>query len=282
MIPKTIYRTWPTSEMPTSFQLSWNSTQHYNPTYKQILFTDQEMSRFMRRHYGADPVWNGEVYRAFTSINAVYGAARADLFRYALIYNRGGVYMDAKSSAANISEVLLADDDMVVSHWGFFSIVRLWSMYHLKKMQGEYQQWWLAAAPGHPALRSVIDHTIQRIRTHTERPGSREACAAYRDWIGNSLSLYLVSDCKGVEILRTTGPFVFTEGVNRYLQMQDNKNKCRSHKSPHARRVRFLWPNGNGIFSYDPHGDHRLHSNHYSRNGERLILKAESLFFKQP
>ena len=84
-------------------------------------------------------------------INPQYGAARADLFRYALLYTRGGIYLDIKSVAIDdIAKRLL------------LSMIPLWSLSGTRQVSypnlpaqmpyaceyGEYQQWWMASAPG--------------------------------------------------------------------------------------------------------------------------------------
>lgn len=141
MIPREIYRTWPSETLPLAFLDVWNRTQNANPGFRQHLFTDDAMVAFMCTHFARDPVCNGRVLRAFLSINPLYGTARADLFRYALIFKRGGVYLDAKSAAFNISRVFKPKDTFLVAHWGVTSVVRLWSQLHLRNMAGEYQQW---------------------------------------------------------------------------------------------------------------------------------------------
>lgn len=265
-IPLFIYRTWMNSELPKSFERAWKATAAQNPGFSQVLFTDADMNRFMYRHFANEPVWNGAVYRAFDAINPLYGTARADLFRYALIYKKGGVYMDAKSMAGNISSILRHDDDMVVARWPYSSIVRLWSSLHLKRFQGEFQQWWLAASPRHPALKEVIDVTLKRVSEYEEYPMSKSSCAEIRKMIGDSLLLYLINHCKGTDILYLTGPFAFTEGIEKYLS-----NVVAS------RKVRILWPDGDGVFIYDYIGDHRSYGTPYFTHGSRLVRNRTRL-----
>lgn len=176
--------------------------------------------------------------------------------------------MDAKSVAGNISSVMHADDDMITAHWHPTSVVRLWSFIHLLKARGEYQQWWIAAAPRHPAIRYVMNATVARIRNHKETRDAHLKCTWYRNMFGKSLALYLVSECKGLDILQTTGPFVFTRGIDEYMYEH-------MHNST-SRRVRVLWPNGDGVFTYDFHGNHREHSRHYSLIGDPLVVDAKS------
>ena len=50
-------------------------------------------SNYIRREYGES------ILSCYLRIDPVYGAARADLFRYLLLYRTGGVYLDIKSAA---------------------------------------------------------------------------------------------------------------------------------------------------------------------------------------
>jgi hypothetical protein len=157
------------------------------------------------------------VFRAYQRINPLYGAARADFFRYALIYQLGGIYLDIKSSAHDISKIIRSDDEMILSHCGVTSIVRLWSQLHLFTFSGEYQQWWLAARAGHPALHFVLNYTMHNIRAHSTQRSDMKRCASIRKVIGTSLVLYLVPSCRGTDVLWTTGPFAFSRAVDDFL-----------------------------------------------------------------
>jgi hypothetical protein len=238
---------------------AWNFTQSQNPTFKQILFTDADMEQFMHVEYGRRAPWGDAVLRAFKRINPIYGAARADLFRYALIYVRGGIYMDIKSASRDMSTILHRNDRMLLSHWPEYSIVRFWSRMHLRKSVGEYQQWWLAAACGNPAMEKVINITIDNIMNHKSYDGDVTICRYARAVIGDSLALYLIPGCRGTDILWTTGPFAFTRAIDHFLTTKG-----------HARHVRVLAPDGDNTFIYDYIGKHRSYANHYFATGEKL------------
>lgn len=59
-----------------------------------------------------------EVHDLYQRIHPSYGAARADLFRYLLIYNEGGYYLDIKRSMVRpLDAVLRSDDRYIVYQW---------------------------------------------------------------------------------------------------------------------------------------------------------------------
>lgn len=261
MVPRTIYRTWMNATLPPPFVRAWRHTRRSNPGFRQVLFTDADMDRFMHANYAWHPVWGGEAYDAFYRINPLYGSARADFFRYLLLYEKGGVYLDAKSAAGRILSTLRPTDRFLVSPWPAHSVVRLWSSLHLRQLRGEFQQWWMAAAPRHPALRLVIDRTISSIRSYRAR-GSRADCDRAVSWTGESLVLYLLPFCKGVDVLWTTGPFVFTRAVEETVATAHG-----------GLGLRVLPPNGNGTFVYDLSGNHRdFGTTKYWANGAELVL----------
>jgi hypothetical protein len=261
MIPLNIYRTWSSTTLPVSFQNAWNDTALHNQNARQILFTDRSMNVFMRKYYAEKTPWRHAVFGAYQSINPLYGAARADFFRYALIYQLGGIYLDIKSSAYDISKIIRPDDEMILSHWPLTSIVRLWSQLHLLKFSGEYQQWWLAARAGHPMLESVLNYTMHNIHTYSTRRYDAKRCASVRNLIGTSLVLYLVPSCRGTDVLWTTGPFAFSRAIDDF-----------SRRGSTA-KVRILKPDGDHTFEYDKSGDHRHFAHPYFAVGYPLILK---------
>ena len=211
----------------------------------------------MKTRFSNHSVWGDSVYEAFSSISPTYGTAKADLFRYSVLYEEGGIYLDAKSAAKNISRIIHSTDEFITSHWPLHSIVRLWSSIHLQTFTGEYQQFWIASRAKHPILKRVIDLTIQNLDAYEDREDSAEACSRMKRVFGDkSLILYLVPSCKGVDILWTTGPFVFTKAVDWRIA---------AHKD-----VRVLHPDGDSTFIYDLKGNHRKFTKGYWTNGEAL------------
>jgi hypothetical protein len=83
-----------------------------NPAWEYRLYDDDAIEAFLLAHY--DPA----VRAAYQRIDPSYGAARADLFRYLVIYKLGGVYIDIKSRFLRpIDEVLRGDEAFLLSQW---------------------------------------------------------------------------------------------------------------------------------------------------------------------
>ena len=66
--------------------------QQMNPDWAYRLFDDADIEAYIGEHYGK------QILAFYHRIDAHYGAAKADFFRYLVIYREGGVYLDIKST----------------------------------------------------------------------------------------------------------------------------------------------------------------------------------------
>jgi len=120
----------------------------------------------------------------------------ADLFRYIVIYNEGGIYLDVKSTAKQpLSSTIDPEVRYVISQWPN-KLGQRFPGYGLHPELanvpgGEFQQWNIIAEPGHVFLKAVIKQVLHNIRTYT--PGQ------------------FGTDAYGV--LRVSGPIVYTKAI---------------------------------------------------------------------
>lgn len=210
-IPRVIYRTGRDKKLSVSHQKAWNLTAQNNPEYVQILYTDAEVNDFMANFEGG---WVKPTYDAL-----VPGAARADLFRYCIIYENGGVYLDLKSGAYGLDDLIRTDDRMIVSTWPTYVST---GENEPRPDFGEFQQWWLVCEAKHPIIHRLIETIVRNVSDRLAR---------------NELQ----TDDTRLDVLQTTGPLVFTDVILN--------SKCQN-----APRVTL--PNGNRTFVYDVAGDH--------------------------
>lgn len=162
-----------------------------NPLWRHTLYDDDDIEEFILRDYGK------EIYAYYQRIDPCYGAAKADFFRYLLMYKCGGVYLDIKSSCdLPLDDVLLPDEQYILAHWdnlegGMYEDHGRHPGLEEVSPQGEYQQWFIVAASGHPFLREVILKVLQSIDN-------------YNPWkVG--IGLY--------GVLRTTGPILYSLAI---------------------------------------------------------------------
>jgi inositol phosphorylceramide mannosyltransferase catalytic subunit len=189
-IPKTIYQVFPSKNLPLAIKNNIQHLQQLNPTWQHHLFDDADMETFIREEY--DEALLAYFYR----INPNYGPARADLFRYLLLYKKGGVYLDIKSSLQQPLDSVLKDDDAyVLSKWdnGADKVFAGWGIHkELAALGGaEFQQWHLIAAPLHPFLKAVIQQVLRNIDSYNP----------------------LTTGIGKRGVLRTTGPIAYTQSI---------------------------------------------------------------------
>jgi hypothetical protein len=163
-IPRVIYQTYPGKQLPPDILSNVTRLQSINPGWAYKLFDDSEIVDFIKDNYP------NEILEAYLRINPEYGAAKADLFRYLLIYKFGGVYLDIKSTVNRpLDEILCDDDRFILSHWENREGDQYagWGLYpEIEDSAGEYQQWHIIASPMHPFLGAVIQQVIRNINIY--------------------------------------------------------------------------------------------------------------------
>jgi mannosyltransferase OCH1-like enzyme len=244
-IPRIIHQTHskPYAEMPREYREQVAVVRGMSPEYEYRFYSGADRERFIRSVYGADSA----VLRAYLSLNPEYGPARADLFRYLLMYEHGGVYLDVKSSTTvPLRHVIRESDEYLLSSWceGECGKSQWDSLVHTGV--GEYQQWWIACVPRHPFLRAVIDACVDGI-------------AAYRfdssdTWTFGKLG-----------VLRLTGPIAYTRAIHPILKKHQHRLDTNSFKG--AMQYSYSFRHGN---SAPKHED--VESAHYSRLMTPIVL----------
>lgn len=193
-VPKVVHRFWCTSEPTgecggrTASNKPLDLTRKALPGWRQTVYGDEEAMVFLHSHFGKDH----RVTRAYHLINPVYGAARTDLLRYAVMYCLGGLYLDMKSCATAPLPEIPDDKDMITSQWR--------AQTHLFD-GGEYQQWYLYARPRAPIMREILDRAVDNVHSLRTRPYS------------TFVHLHNSTSAKK-RVLCTTGPIMFSIVIN--------------------------------------------------------------------
>ena len=93
MIPKIIHQTIQDKKnVHDEFLLNINFLKENNQNYRYYLYDDEDIINFIKKNY------SNNILNYYNQINPIYGPARADFFRYLLMYETGGVYLDIKST----------------------------------------------------------------------------------------------------------------------------------------------------------------------------------------
>ena len=94
MIPNIIYKTAPYLNL--SIKMINEELEKQNPGWKVKFYNDKESLNFLKNNFQNErPIFKKNVITAYNTL--IPGAYKADLWRLCIIYQYGGVYMDASS-----------------------------------------------------------------------------------------------------------------------------------------------------------------------------------------
>ena len=144
-IPKTIYQTWKTNNLHPKIEEIRRRILNINPGYMFDLFDDIEIDNFINRHF------DERTYDAFSKLKV--GAARADFWRYCVLYINGGVYLDIDSEIIKPLKNLINEDDQCI-------ITR-------EGNPGVFNNWVMIFERNHPILKEAIERCIFNVNNKT-------------------------------------------------------------------------------------------------------------------
>ena len=120
-IPKIIYQTWKTKQLPETCAQIQENIQRLNPSYELVIYDDHDMDNFIRSNF------DEYVFRCYSALNV--GAAKADLWRYCILYKNGGVYLDIDSEILQpLDELIREEDQCIITREGNPGIFNNWIM----------------------------------------------------------------------------------------------------------------------------------------------------------
>lgn len=115
-----------------------------NPEYEYFLYDDQDIQEFFNKDFP------DEYLKAYNQLTI--GAAKADFFRYAILYKKGGVYLDIDSGMSSpLKKLILPTDVALISKERHVYL---------------YCQWALIFDKDHPFLKRTLELVLDNIQTH--------------------------------------------------------------------------------------------------------------------
>jgi alpha 1,6-mannosyltransferase len=177
-IPQTIWQTYKTKTLSAPAQMALDTWTRFNPEYSHYLFDDRDIESYIREK------WDPDYFLFFQSLPI--GAMKADLWRYLILATEGGIYTDIDSIC------LLPIQSWPIPGRTTHSHVLI---LELDADQSHFCQWTFAASPKHPAMYSVCHYLLSQWRQ--------------RGILRNSEGT--------IDVLRTTGPIVFSEAIKLYI-----------------------------------------------------------------
>ena len=137
MIPKVIYQTYKSKKIPFVAELAKNRMKKLNPDYEFKLYDDNDILNFLQSEFDERTL---KAYKKLT-----IGAAKADFFRYTILYKKGGIYLDLDAEITENLDNLIKNREAVISRGG----------------KGDYFiQWMLVFNKKHPFLKKIIEDMI--------------------------------------------------------------------------------------------------------------------------
>lgn len=148
-IPRVIYQTFETYDVPNGMYNSINSWLNKNTDYEHHFFDAKARLEFIEKHFSKD------VLDAY--IRLLPGAFKADLWRCCVLYEKGGVYVDADMICLKpLSELIDVDDDFLIARDDPMSKRFLANGF-------------IASIPKHPFLKKQIDNIVDNVKNLKER-----------------------------------------------------------------------------------------------------------------
>ena len=195
-IPKIVHQTYSTKDLPALIKSNIDKLKAHNPEWDFRLYDDEDISKYIETNYP-------KLLVIYNKINPKYGAARADFFRYLLMYKDGGVYLDIKSGAKKpLSQILRDTDKFILCHWSKSFDDGKWGVHPgVSTSNGELQQWHIIAVKGHPFLKSVIENVCNNIKHYNP----------------------IIHDYGLWGVVNLTGPIAYTESIYPMLTNYPNR-----------------------------------------------------------
>ena len=116
-----------------------------NPDYEFKLFTDEEIDTFVKTEFP------GEIADCYNRLNII--VAKADFWRYLILYKYGGIYLDIDSAIEKpLRELIHEEDEAILSA----------EQNHFK-----FVQWSLMFTKEHPILARTIQFVVENIQKNS-------------------------------------------------------------------------------------------------------------------
>lgn len=159
-IPGILYQSSESALMGNTHYRELQRFRDLNPDVRFQFFDRRRRDGYMRGFWRGHPLL--EIYE-----KALIGPIKADLFRYCILWQRGGMYCDIKSRfIVPLRELLHPRAEVVVAYENRFANVAPPASVMPVSQHPERLalQWALLVAPGHPVLANVLDGIVRQAK----------------------------------------------------------------------------------------------------------------------
>ena len=225
-IPKIVHQTWKTYDLPEPSIKQIELMQDTNPEYKFVLYDDEAIDSFIKRYF------DKEVYECFSVLNV--GAAKADFWRYCILYKMGGIYLDIDSIlTCNIDEIIKDTDEAVITREG--------NPYY-------FNQWVLIFNKKHPIMKKAIELCCENIKKRCKK--------SIIDITGPGLFTRAIRQTLQPYFLPEKVPNLYNmkdKDLNLIFDTEDSIAKCRFFGYDMNKKTKFKYPGFKELYNTNTH-----------------------------
>ena len=152
-IPKIIHQTWKSRDLPENYKKYSNSWKNKHPEWEYKFYDDDDCIQFMSFYYP-------QFLNCYNSLEIP--VMKADMFRYLVLYQFGGIYADIDAECLKSVDELLDDSLMIVgidldfsNFWMKFS--PMYSFYKKHNINKQYVQYVFISQPKNHILLEIVD-----------------------------------------------------------------------------------------------------------------------------
>lgn len=186
-IPKVIYQTFKSCSVSDKFYNNYKSYVDLNPEYAHEFYDDKRMQDYVY-NYNCEGFnfTSTELISAFNSI--AVPAGKADLWRYLIIYEKGGIYVDFDSKCLKPLQYSIDPlDDIVTCRVGwshnYDNKTNIWL--HL------FPQWVLIYSAKCSIMKMIIEQVVECIKLKIPVPDSETCPNILERFTGACISNYV-------------------------------------------------------------------------------------------
>lgn len=237
MIPKIIHQTWKTKNLPVDFAKYSSTWKNLYPEWDYKLYDDNDCLSIVEKYF---PQYLD------TYLNLPSPVMKADMFRYMILYQFGGLYADIDAEALKpIDNLISKDDSMIVGveidfdNLAFSKFNPLYKNYYKKhNIPKQYVQYVFLSEPKNPILYQILEYIKEKSHksgiSHTDT-FLTTGPAVFSHIVHNNIDKIKVLDVKKFNGV--------TSIINRYI-MGNNKPDKENYLVHHEAAS---WKNRNDI-----------------------------------
>jgi len=168
-VPLVVYRSWSSNNIPVRMMETVKKTMAMTPEFDNYFFSDNDCIKFIEDNYEPN------VAKAFRCLKP--GAYKSDLWRYCILYKKGGIYIDIKL------ELQLPLMSILEKYPKLFIV-------DMAKCNDTIPLWngVMSSPPGNPMFKACIDEVVENCKNRDYRSNDLDVTACCL--LGRMMDMY--------------------------------------------------------------------------------------------